>query len=380
MHLHRLASLRDPQDGTAALSDIHALKLLRDGETLYDVKQVDLREDDDIQTGVIANLAAGHAFPISDFIACILSDEDMNGPHVTHMLQDEQDRYPNEFKQAIEATVGRLAAQEVTSSGDWNREEMDYYDAEVSTAERRAAFLKAMKTKPLWHIFLERKRHLTDHLSLSGKNVLEIGCGNARTISWIAKPDQNDFRYVGIDISWKRLLLAKQAVPEGDFIQASGLNLPFQDGSFDTAIAFGSLHHMPDPLVALEEGMRTVTQGGTFALQEPIIRPALVPENGFQWLRKTVAAYEHSDHDNEIDLNAFEAYCRSNGLKIEHRYTNVSPVRTLMALGKLQRLSIYSKQWMWKMIIKLDQAFLKTLGREGTRFGPSAVAMVVRKP
>lgn len=83
-------------------------------------------------------------------------------------------------------------------------------------------------------------------------------------------PIDYNYGYVGIDISWQRLIRACSIVSEGSFIQASALNLPFDSQCFNVVVAFGALHHVPSPDLAVEECMRVLSPNGRFAFQEPI--------------------------------------------------------------------------------------------------------------
>jgi ubiquinone/menaquinone biosynthesis C-methylase UbiE len=98
---------------------------------------------------------------------------------------------------------------------------------------------------------------------LAGMLVLDAGCGCGRfsgvAESWGAQ-------MVGVDLSPAGLDAAMQNAPEAGLVQASLLDLPFKDGTFDLAFSVGVLHHTPDPRAAFLEVARTVKVHGELAV------------------------------------------------------------------------------------------------------------------
>jgi ubiquinone/menaquinone biosynthesis C-methylase UbiE len=78
----------------------------------------------------------------------------------------------------------------------------------------------------------------------------------------------------GIDINPKSIAKAQAGAAENgctiDFRVASGDAVPYEDGSFDTAIFSNSLHHMPDIAAALREARRVLQPGGLLYVMEPV--------------------------------------------------------------------------------------------------------------
>jgi len=97
--------------------------------------------------------------------------------------------------------------------------------------------------------------------------------------------------------------VAKQACPEGEFVQASALNLPLASGMADVGISFGMLHHLPDALAALRELDRVLKADSVIAMHEPIVTKKIV-QGRFHWLQELLEEYAHSEHDGEVPLKA----------------------------------------------------------------------------
>ena len=94
--------------------------------------------------------------------------------------------------------------------------------------------------------------------------ILEIGCGQgagARIICDLFSPQQ----YVGIDLDPKMVERAKRkehGLKNALFLQGDAARLPFTDSSFDLAIDFGIIHHIPNWREALAELYRTLNANG----------------------------------------------------------------------------------------------------------------------
>jgi SAM-dependent methyltransferase len=73
--------------------------------------------------------------------------------------------------------------------------------------------------------------------------IIDIGCGPG--VPTAAQLDAAGHRVVGVDISPRQVVLAQSEVPGAEFVAADILDLHFDPGSFDAAIALFSLTHVP---------------------------------------------------------------------------------------------------------------------------------------
>jgi ubiquinone/menaquinone biosynthesis C-methylase UbiE len=75
-----------------------------------------------------------------------------------------------------------------------------------------------------------------------GASVLDLGCGSGDPADVvIAQAHQ----VTGVDISQTQLILARQNVPTGTFLHSDVGSVEFPAGSFDAAISFYTLEHIP---------------------------------------------------------------------------------------------------------------------------------------
>jgi SAM-dependent methyltransferase len=90
----------------------------------------------------------------------------------------------------------------------------------------------------------ERARYtsvLLDELP-PGAEVLDLGCGaGVPTTRELAQR----FKVTGVDISARQIALARQNVPDAQFVQADITQLDFAPASFDAVVAFYSIIHVP---------------------------------------------------------------------------------------------------------------------------------------
>ncbi|HEY7358877.1 MAG TPA: GNAT family N-acetyltransferase [Ktedonobacterales bacterium] len=82
---------------------------------------------------------------------------------------------------------------------------------------------------------------LVEHLPARA-SVLELGCGVGLPIARLLA---ECFQVTGVDISARHIALARQHVPEATFLHADMTALDFAPASFDAAVAFYSIIHVP---------------------------------------------------------------------------------------------------------------------------------------
>lgn len=109
---------------------------------------------------------------------------------------------------------------------------------------------------------------------LSGRRVLEVGCGAGQCGRWLATQGAI---VTGFDLSYRQLrhsrrldLATGTALP---VVQADAEALPYRDGSFDLACsAFGALPFVADAGAVLAEVRRVLRPGGrfVFSVSHPI--------------------------------------------------------------------------------------------------------------
>jgi ubiquinone/menaquinone biosynthesis C-methylase UbiE len=77
------------------------------------------------------------------------------------------------------------------------------------------------------------------------KDILEIGCGTGRHMSYLRKWLREDSLTVGLDIWPLYLKLSKQNRIHDELILGDACHLPFKEKSFDLVLALDLLEHIP---------------------------------------------------------------------------------------------------------------------------------------
>ncbi len=155
-------------------------------------------------------------------------------------------------------------------------------------------------------------------LTLSGKRVLDVGCGDGALARLMAG---HGAQVTGIECSPRQLAKAHAAPPaEGaTVVEGVAQALPAADGSVDVVVFFNSLHHVPAEFMdkALAEAARALVPGGVLFVSEPLA------EGDFFQLVRSV--------DDETDVRA-KAYAalqavERHGLRMEEEFVNLHPMR-----------------------------------------------------
>jgi len=99
-----------------------------------------------------------------------------------------------------------------------------------------------------------------------GMKLLDCGCGPGSMTISLAKYAKNG-QVVGVDIEDSQLEIARLDAKEAGiknvvFQQASVLELPFADNTFDIVFSQGLLSHLQDPIIAVLEQKRVTKAGG----------------------------------------------------------------------------------------------------------------------
>ena len=159
----------------------------------------------------------------------------------------------------------------------------------------------------IYHVKLIR-----DHLgNLSGKRVLDVGCGKGR-FARVFHEQQPEAELWGLDISEEML----RYVPAGIHTQAGSMtDLPFQADWFDHAYATESLEHAVEIDRAVHEICRVVKPGG---------RIAIIDKNAEHWGRLKTPEWEKWFTRKELEVQ-LRKHCRTVSSRFISYWEDVEP-------------------------------------------------------
>lgn len=105
-----------------------------------------------------------------------------------------------------------------------------------------------------------------DFKTKSPFKVLDAGCGDGVHTNVFKELEHLD-GYIGVDSSSTAVQKSSnRGDQEGWFLQADVCELPFPDRYFDTAITFGVLEYLDEPIVGLADICRTIKTGGKIGI------------------------------------------------------------------------------------------------------------------
>jgi ubiquinone/menaquinone biosynthesis C-methylase UbiE len=146
---------------------------------------------------------------------------------------------------------------------------------------------------------------------LTGKRVLDVGCGKGRFARVLAERHPLA-RIWGLDISEAMLKFA----PPGIRVCAGSMTeLPFPDGAFDAAYATESLEHAVEIPAAVSEMCRVLKPGG---------RLVIIDKNAEQWGRLQTPEWERWFHRQELE-RLLGRHCRQVSSRFISYWEDVPP-------------------------------------------------------
>jgi ubiquinone/menaquinone biosynthesis C-methylase UbiE len=141
------------------------------------------------------------------------------------------------------------------------RRNREFWDADA--ADYQAAHGNDLTERPLaWGAYRAPESDLQILGAVTGKDVLELGCGGAQ---WSIALRAIGTRCVGLDFSSPQLQHARGGDAHLPLVQADGEQLPFTDGSFDVVFCDHGAISFCDPEQIIPEAARVLRIGGLLA-------------------------------------------------------------------------------------------------------------------
>ena len=138
----------------------------------------------------------------------------------------------------------------------WTRANKEYTDARAESAWAEEEIT--------WGVWQVAERELKALPDVTGKDVVELGCGTAYFGAWLKKAGAA--RVVGVDPTPAQLTSARRCEEKFglglEFVEAFGEDVPLPDASFDIAFSEYGASIWADPYKWIPEAARLLRPGG----------------------------------------------------------------------------------------------------------------------
>ncbi len=170
--------------------------------------------------------------------------------------------------------------------------------------------------------------------SLSGGRGLDVGCGDGRGTSEIAKNLGPSFQLEGVDFSERAITFARLMAPHLSFNVQSGTELEFDDNTFSLVIAQEVVEHiLPTEIPGFFAQLyRVLRPGGKIVITTPSVRHRLPKKHYQHFTAASLEAMLRNAHFTCDQVRGFGWWPRP-WLDPFYRYVNALP-----SLWRIHRL------------------------------------------
>ena len=232
------------------------------------------------------------------------------------------------------------------SLADRHRAEAEFHDEKYTT---RSSFPKHYQINPTYPVFLRMLERCGD---LSGKRVVEYGCGDGWTTLELAR---RGALVSAFDISPEAVHQTTKSLEQEGLVGRcrvevmGGEALAYPDASFDIAFGFAILHHL-ELTTALRELHRVLAPNGRAVFGEPLASNPLI-----NLYRRLTPQYRTED-EAPLDLKGLEPRLSAFSRWEHHEQLLFSTgAAALCYIPGMIRLAAPAQRWLGK----LDDAVLR---------------------
>ena len=203
------------------------------------------------------------------------------------------------------------------------------------TADRRDRFSwRAFSRLPFWRAQDELTFAEWRRLIRPGSLLLDVGAADGRTTFLLA---DLGIEIAGFDISPKLVRRAVDRTLQAGladrvtFFVGDADALPLADESVDYVLAYGVLHHLPDPRRSVREFGRVLRPGGLYLGTENNTTPLRRP---FDWLMQLKPEWvEEASTRPVLSQAELRSWARASGLELEARTSVFVPPHLCNRIG-----------------------------------------------
>ena len=317
----------------------------------------------------------GMIFPVKDGIPIILAKEARNFDLEYPLIKKIENKISNnsfgELHKFIKSTLVLLMSKKGLLSWEW--EDGQFWSRKYGK-EMNGGTQKNWNDR-IWQRELLVKK-LTNRLSLEGKTILSVGCGEGQNFRFLLKKycDENSL-YIATDISFEALKLnrSRNLHKKSLYVLCSAdYGLPFPDNTIDILCYFGILHHTKNKSNNIQKDKRLIRKNGYIILAEAVERPTLQLRN---WLMPKAETSAHEEHIRKENL--FAQLTRKKG--IEMIFVKEEGTSFFTGMMKYIRNAMLHNKQLFLFVLNLDVFIIRTLGRIIPFFRAGEILLLARR-
>jgi ubiquinone/menaquinone biosynthesis C-methylase UbiE/uncharacterized protein YbaR (Trm112 family) len=261
-------------------------------------------------------------------------------------LQYHDDREQFQHRHASALETDGLLQREVAAANERVQGELGLIQVQQRHfdwyAENQTQAYNSYAAMPFWRV-VDKRTFAAWNAQILGKRrsgdapkrLLDVGCAQGRSSLMVAQPG---LHVIGFDIS-KRMVRqaylnlgdAIERRSNNDFLVADASHFPFQSGTFDYALVYGVLHHLPDPDAACHEIARVLKKNGAYFGSE---NNRTIFRKAFDFLQKICALWhEEAGKEPLMSSKDLNQWFSGTGFRIETSSTVFVPPHLVNALG-----------------------------------------------
>lgn len=209
-----------------------------------------------------------------------------------------------------------------------------------------------------FHWWWEGRRELLRNLMTglrSNPKILDIGCGTGETLSFLHKTFPKASLW-GIDKSSMAVKLSK-GKGHKNITQATALNLPFKNNTFDLVLFLDVLEHIKDHTKALREAKRVLRKGGKIIITAPAAQSIWSKHDSMQKHQRRYSKKIAEDLATNLDLKILRL-----GYFNFFLFLPISAIRLVSRLRPLAWLASYDNSLNYEVArVKIINRILRSL-------------------
>lgn len=271
---------------------------------------------------------------------------------------------------SIDNTLQLIASFKGRKSWEWEDEEFwsKAYKKESGAADQKHWGLRIWQRE--WLI-----NQLTKRMSLRGKTILDVGCGEGQNFRiLLSQHCDDDSLYIATDISIEGLKLNRSRNKHRNsiYVLCSADKLPFREKTIDLLCYFGILHHTERKSGTIAQDGEIVAKDGYIIIHEALDRPFV--SSILPFLRKSVEESAHEERVNKKDLisiitttKGFEVVCSRETHTILFGFAR-----------RFLKVNCLNKKWFYQILFYSDILFLKIFGRMSPALSSGEIMLLLR--